>query len=335
MAVQNTVQETAKTAHPEEYSDFLRLYQLSSVSIEATNGASLDPRISEIALGWSGTAHGDQQAAAYRTPGEGIVMYLPLILDFPSRSSAWEPSKPIRALAYSLLQLTASHPIPTAVEFRRLQSPSKGTRIDLHAAADVESQARALCGMISSVVQRVRSFKQSNVVWGIALSIYLDISMSESQGRAQALGIQLLRQEAMETLDECHWEFVHFAAHIQGTFYSLRMLQQLLRYITQQLTSVIPDYLYELEKCLSTLPLLSRFPSIRGLGETLRQVREAGGWGFLSHAFDLSKEVASQIAHIEDPIEIPRKKRKRKASAKEAVSAQPASSNPYDILGVQ
>ncbi len=46
-------QRTAVTAYPAEYSDFARQYTLDEVILEAPDEGPLDPRVSEIALGWS------------------------------------------------------------------------------------------------------------------------------------------------------------------------------------------------------------------------------------------------------------------------------------------
>ncbi|KAH8889646.1 hypothetical protein GQ53DRAFT_689436 [Thozetella sp. PMI_491] len=325
---------TAKI-NPEQFITFKRLYDVSNVALDPEDAGFLDPRVSEVALGWFRTAQVGKPLITPRALGEGIAMYLPPLLDSPSRSSAWDSSRAIRKLAYSFLQLTATRPIPSAVEFRRIQSASKGTTIDLYHKSELQARLMALKTELSGVMEILGDSEERDMLWSVAFSAYLDIIMSESQGKVQSLSVQILQNEAAGILNECSWDFIHFAAQIQGTLYSLRILQQLLRYVYQQPTNGIPDYVSGLESLLNILPPLSRFPSVREVRLRLLQIREAGGWSFLPSVFGLSGETDRQISAIGEPVENKHKKRKRRKSAHEAPPARSSSNNPFDVLDLE
>ncbi|KAF2084811.1 hypothetical protein K490DRAFT_7994, partial [Saccharata proteae CBS 121410] len=74
----------------------------------------LDPRISEYVyqvVGTTSNSSSPDPADSSRT------MYLPFLIDDPSRASSWRPSTPLRQLAYSTLNLSTQHPDdPTSTE---------------------------------------------------------------------------------------------------------------------------------------------------------------------------------------------------------------------------
>ena len=332
--VDKSKQKGAATRRQDEYKSFAKPYNLSGVTLEAVDGVLFDPRVSEIALGWSDPPAVVHGGTAYHSSGMGISMYLPLLLDSPSLTSAWEPSRSIRELAYSFVCQTTGRVIPSAAEYRRLQSLSKGVAIDLVEASELENRTIALRDMISTIMDNTKHIQETDVAWGIVLSIYLDIAMSKSQGKSKGLSIEILHQEATGTLDECSWEYLHFAAQIQGAFYSLRMLQQVLSFFSFHSGRDMPSYVSQLQSHLATIPALARFPSLKNLKAHLISFRQTGGWGFLTKIFQMPEVTAAHVLNIG----VGRKKRKRDRKAKNQGTStviQSSSSNPFDVLGAQ
>ena len=332
--IDKSKQKGAATRRQDEYKSFAKPYNLSGVTLEAVDGVLLDPRVSEIILGWSDPPAVVHGGLAYHSPGMGISMYLPFLLDSPSLTSAWEPSRSIRELAYSFVCQTTERVIPSAAEYRRLQSLSKGVAIELVEASELESRTTALRAMISTIIDNTKDIQEPAVAWGIVLSIGLDIAMSKSQGKSKGLSIEILHQEAMGTLDECSWEYLHFAAQIQGVFYSLRMLQQVLSFYSFHSGRGVPSSVSRLQSHLATIPALARYPSLKSLRAHLTSFRQRGGWGFLTRIFQVPEVTAAHVLNIG----VGRKKRKRDRRAQNQGTStviQSPSSNPFDVLGTR
>ncbi|CAD0010158.1 unnamed protein product [Aureobasidium pullulans] len=126
----------------EEYGSLPKLSKLAMVeTIDKPNVskilARLDPRISEIVH--LVRVKENQEAPSDLQDSDNLNMYLPYLIDDPTRTSAWRSGVSIRAQAYSLLRLLNSS-ITQVTEFERKGTRVAGTTVEL----DLTSSAVAL-----------------------------------------------------------------------------------------------------------------------------------------------------------------------------------------------
>ncbi|KAK3391075.1 XPG domain containing-domain-containing protein [Podospora didyma] len=329
----------AVSAFHDEYSRFTNQYlspELGS-SLKAKNSPDLDPRISEIALRCIGRVEPDQRRRA-KCPDSvddenEFQMYLPVLLDSPSRTSSWEPSKRVRQLAYGILQSVKGMPIPSVSEFRRLQSPSAGVRgVEVPGPDAIEIEGADLLGVLSKL-QVDSDTRPPEMAW-VLLSIYQDIVLNGSQGkRSIPLSLRIIREEAIGKLDQGSWDFLHVLAQVQATYYSLRMLQQIIEF-TKHHVGTITGAALKLANCLSSLPSLPDFPTVRNFADTLKQARETGCLLCLA---TICGDYEDIVPHLHQSIQGLQKSKskttkKRKAASEDSYPVRPRSTNRFDLL---
>ncbi|KAK0665896.1 XPG domain containing-domain-containing protein [Cercophora samala] len=304
----------------EEYDSFIKTYLLPETAPEtiATSGSQLDPRVSELVLRFSQIT-----TTASKEKDASLEMFLPFLLDCPSRTSAWEASRPTRELAYSLLQSGQKSSLKTVSEMRRLQTLSSGSQVDILPPGKVEEE----CSHLSNSISKIRTnIADPELLW-VVLSIYLDIGRTVERAKGYPLSLEILSQEARGKLDQYSWDFLQVFAQSQATLYSLRMLQQILglQERTGRAAVVIT--------VLSDLPPLNRFPSLAAFAETLQRLREVDGLGCL---IELCSDMEDIIPHIEAIGKPPKskkdKKRKAQSGAVEGHPVRARPSNPFELL---
>jgi hypothetical protein len=316
-----------------EYSQFMEQYlspELAS-KLETERVTSLDPRVSELvlrSLRVSGvvTPLEDISSAAQDREDSKPEMYLPFLLDCPSRTSAWEASKPARQLAYALLQLIRGSSIPAVSEMRRLQTISSGLKVDVPPVTEIDDLGASLLTLLSKIEA---GLSKPELVW-VVLAIHQDIVMTMDRARGYPLSLELLGQDAKGRLDPCSWDFLHLLAQTQATYYSLRMLRQILDVSAHQ-TEGLSTTMSQLAKSLERLPSLPGFPSARYFGETITLVRESGGLPCLKDLCEEYEDIGPLIEAIQNP-QSNKKSKKRKAVAPAEGSVKPRSSNPFHLL---
>ncbi|KAK4126280.1 hypothetical protein N657DRAFT_679239 [Parathielavia appendiculata] len=332
-AVERVKRNEAVSAFGVEYSDFIEQYLSPEVASELEKDpiTKLDPRISELVLrslrisGVVTPAAGINPAAQDRNE-HSLEMYLPFLLDCPSRTSAWEASKPVRELAYAALQSIRGSNIPFVSEMRRLQSVSSGLKVDIPPISEIDELSATLLALLSRIEA---DLSRPELIW-IVLAIYQDITMAIKRGRGYALSLEVLGQDAKGRLDPCSWDGLHFLAQIQATYYSLRMLRQILDFSAYHIEPPSTT-MSELAKSLSRLPPWPDFPSPRNFAESITLVREAGGLSCLKNLCEDYEDIISNIVAIQKP-ESNKTSKKRKAVAPAEEKVKPRSSNPFDLL---
>ncbi|KAM0323514.1 hypothetical protein ACHAQA_008795 [Verticillium albo-atrum] len=299
----------------------------------------LDPRISELVLqspalrtrlGLPPVAADDENLPADREPR----IFLPLLLDCPARSSAWEPSLAIRQLAYSLLR--AAHPFPplSVREYRRVQSASNaGKQIPLFEDDDdIQSRASSL----STTLRRAAKQFRNAALARLAVTLHADVATSADAGRdATSLAAVKAFYTAQTTSkeEETSWETIHLAAQVQGVHYSLRILSQVL-----SLLDAVPgdetlsrDVLAELRAVVASIPPLEEYPAARDVVVLLEEARVEGQVKLLAEFLDVEQRDLVPLTKGEEKER--KKEKKRKGGAVAAPVAKRVSSNPFDILG--
>lgn len=324
-----------------EYETFTRQYDNTSTWYHLVLASkpsralpSLDTRISELVLQIDPASappdiFGDKEGDLPNSRSE-VNMFLPLLLDCPSRISAWETSADIRRLAYAALQLIKKS--PCILERRRLQTAFGGKRLELPALADLEGDYTAFYELMTSVRDRLL---QTDLQW-VVLSIHRDIVVSREHGRQHPLSLGLLQRMATGRLESTSWDFVHFVAQVQGTYYSCRMLQQILSFVSTRLEGNVPGYVSRLQSYLAALPPISSFPTIGDLTDINGQLKDAGGFSCLLDMFGSSEELTAQLESVIDPLKRKTKQtaKKEKFAAEEAKLMPILMNNPFGLLAM-
>jgi hypothetical protein len=331
-AVERSKRVEADATPREEYSEFIKQYISPEVAtgFETDQSLILDPRVSEIALRSvlsSDMWPSNDESTKSICIDTQLEMYLPFLLDCPSRVSSWEASKPLRQLAYSILQSARGGKIPSVSEMRRLQSITTGVRVDVPSPLEIDKTASSLLALLSEIDAAI---SKPEVAWTV-LSIYQDIVMTMDRARGCPLSLELLEKEARGRLDTCSWEFFHFLAQTQATLYSLRMLRQILEFVAYNAGPLLPPT-SELASFLSSVPPLPEFPYPRRFADTLRKVREEGGLSCLMSLCADFEDIVSLIKSVLRPEETKKTKKRKAASSMGESQSKSRSSNPFDLL---
>jgi hypothetical protein len=249
--------------HSDEYRDFLREYQPDIERSSAVRGSAyvqnLDPRVSE--LFWQ-----------YELPevfceADQLHIYLGILFEDHSRRCAWEVGRFYRALGYSLLN--QAHPparqFTTVCEFVRRGTRIVAEQITLGGSKTVASDLSMLQKRLDLARSVFWAADQSTfwVMFAIA-EIYRDPSSQTSLPSAVQLERYLTRGFVGKGTE---WTDVHLLAQIHAVLYSLRMLQQLLRFVPDD------NFSGSNRLMLNNLPplhnlLLSRQEIIQGFSRT-------------------------------------------------------------------
>lgn len=336
-ALERTRRADPVSTYGKKYSTFVGEYLTPEVAstVTADQIPALDPRVSELALQSlraSGTATPvSENKSANPTNGDhSLELYLPFLLDCPSRTSSWEASKTVRQLAYAVLQTTSGTRISSVSEMRRMQTESSGLKIDVPELSETDELAISLLALLSRIEA---GLSNSEITWTV-LSIYQDIAMTVDRARGSPLSLEILGQEARGKLDECSWDFLHLLAQTQATYYSFRILAQILEFSTHRGSSLSPAML-KLNDFLSRLPPLSEFPSPRTFADTLRLVRESGGLPCLEGLCADVEDILPHIEAIQRPQETKKTKKRKAARSSGEGPAKARSRNPFDLLAGQ
>ncbi|KAI4810442.1 hypothetical protein E4T45_10764, partial [Aureobasidium sp. EXF-8846] len=133
LAAKDTPMSAGFAEFAEEYGSLPKLSKLAMAESNTETNISralarLDPRISEIVH----LVHvkDNQEAPSDLQDSENLNMYLPYIIDDPTRTSAWRAGVSIRAQVYSLLRVLNSS-ITQVTEFERKGTRVAGTIVEL------------------------------------------------------------------------------------------------------------------------------------------------------------------------------------------------------------
>lgn len=288
----------------------------------------LDPRMSEFILQWTGDAAEAEPTLKGQTAVDNTI-FLPHIFDRWDRASAWEASLPIRRLAYTFMQYFPGSPeVTSVVEYRRaLSRKSSGHTIEL---AD-KTDACQSCQQFLSLAQKFKVDSSSPFLQWVSLCIYQDLAHAAHE-EEESLALQLWRaaSKSMGRLDPGSWDAIHFTAQLQGMFYSLRMLLQILQALGHIVEDGGREIVDRVKECLSSLPPIVDFPTIEGTENLFAQLEQAGSLAVLADIAGL------EAIPFEEESSKKRKSHKQPSSSgKERsrnVADAPLSSNPFDVL---
>ncbi|KAM0348762.1 hypothetical protein ACHAPU_004201 [Fusarium lateritium] len=281
---------------------------------------SLDPRISEMVLQLG--PQGDQLDDM-----KDVKMFLPILLEHPSRGSAWEQSTPIRQLAYTIARWIIPSSSSMTQEYRRVNTTvQKGRQVPMISERIANAQVQDLLRLMSTI--KAGSQGDTARVWH-TLCLTLDIRYCREEGKHSHTLQTLEESRQSPVFKKVVWDAVHFVAHLQAAYYSFRLLKQIIS--LAQTRNMLP----ELQDMLSALPSLEDFPDVEKTLVFLQKSSEAGVYKTISRLVplpDTTNEGAKPKRAVKD-----KKRRVGKESAPKTKArvTKPATRNFFDVLSHQ
>lgn len=210
---QKTFHDFCKDYDPKTFDFGTELMEKVGSMRKAEGSQFLDPRISELIL----------------TSSSSPSIYLPLLIEDPSKAAAWNISRVLRHFAYSCLKSQVSDSSPeTILEYCRrgerivpevIQTFSKKKVISYtkQLAAGLETFSSLFCDFSSTI--NWRTFALSEI-----LHHYAENQKKSPSRSALAYSITGHANRKIS------WHDIHLSAQMEAVLYSLRMLKQILNY---------------------------------------------------------------------------------------------------------
>ncbi|MCJ1404006.1 hypothetical protein MMC11_007230 [Xylographa trunciseda] len=246
--VQRRTQTDIPSHRASDYTDFGKEYEQLTVDDAAQSTSSadwLDPRISEMILQYHGR------------PQENVHMYMPFLIEDPSRSSAWNISIDLRTLAYSLMAHCTSIPKQqqNILEHSRRDTRIVPMEIQLLDFESSLENAESLNRQLDALLRRYCS-SPAVVIWRIfgmteVFSWHLTTGRTFPSQKSAAKAIWGNRDTFIS------WQDVQLSAQLQAALYSVRLLKQVLVYVISHYDLGSDAIILELLRNLKTLPALS------------------------------------------------------------------------------
>ncbi|KAF4976433.1 hypothetical protein FZEAL_6913 [Fusarium zealandicum] len=252
------------TAGYAEFCDEYLDHEIASMPVSGQGKSiqigSLDPRISELVL-----QLGLQNSGSDDMHEDKI--FLPILLENPSRGSAWEQSTPIRQLAYTMARWIIPGSSSSVQEYRRVNTVvQKGRQVPMLPKEAAMIRARGLVNLMSRIKAGTKGDNDRS--WQI-LCLTLDVRHCHEEGK-QSHTLKVLEDSLQRpTPKRISWDILHFVAQLQATYYSLRILKQALS------LALAKETMPELCDMLSSLPSLAKFPDSERTLELLQNSSEA------------------------------------------------------------
>lgn len=291
----------------------------------------LDPRISEYILQYPRFASvvglsGDRDGFALRGRTE-VDIFMPFLLDCPVKTSAWEISTAVRQLAYGLLNLVVpeNQSVLTVLENRRVQHEGGGREWQLPTSEEMQHACENMIATLRAFQAR-SSGTTNNTIWH-SITLKQDLAWATSMDKT-GLAASLIDKSSTGHSVRLSWDIVHFTAQVHGSFYSFRILQQVLDVLLACEVDV-PQYIKTLYEELSNLPKLDKLHSIDEIKEWLAspEARET----LLSVRSFLGIQSSDPKTSKKEKKE--KKKRKRDGAAPESSTPSKRPANIFELLG--
>lgn len=306
-----------------DYQAFASQYDMPALTVEPDNHQQkqlrfMDPRIAEI-------VHQFRDAKATGTIH--IRVFLPWLVDSPSRASAWRIGKDIRKLAYQILD--SFYPtLGQIFEYDRKDTTISANEVTFD--ADLQHNLADFIAWLDNKQATLRVVGSSSMCWRL-IAICVVLEWQEDNGRSLLSADRiwsLATAAAPRSYDE-----LHLCAQLEAALYSIRMLGVIAEYaVNAQLDSTgsapSPATLQTVKK------LLGSMPTLQGM---LRVEHDEVDPDYRQHVDTL---LQSYIAYqdkgsttdfgLQSRRKKPRKKRKKEVIAE--TKKQKLGSNPYDVL---
>lgn len=262
LAAKDTPMSAGFAEFAEEYGSLPKLSKLAmagSISETSTSKAlaRLDPRISEIVH--LVRVKDNQEAPSDLQDFENLNMYLPFIIDDPTRTSAWRSGVSIRAQAYSLLRVLNSS-ITQVTEFERKGTRVAGTVVELDTTSSPSTILEDCLKTIEQDLERHSSLSRAARWRAAAVKLVCQSNLDNDKPPPLSGDISRLVTGTREGI--LSWSFIHASGQMQAALYSLRMLSQ----ISTIAFSIFESTNHEILPSLhSLITLLSDLPTLREL----------------------------------------------------------------------
>jgi hypothetical protein len=282
----------AINAFPDKYEDFKKEYaslllvarnQNEEIEISAVL-RTLDPRVSEYVLQYPFIARLAGQSPENIHSDASPHIFIPFLLDCPIRTNAWDMSMAVRQLAYGLINLIVpdSQHKSSIFEHKRQEGKSRGRELTLPDVSQIPGACNSLVALLSSQLpaELVGTPTSPTMIW-TAAAVYQEVEWAHHNSKTcltQLVGSQINALKSKPNVSkDLNWDVFHLYAQIQGSYYSFRILKQILALIISQKPGIaLLKPMIELNGILQTLPALSSIPDITQAIPVLQAVEENG-----------------------------------------------------------
>ncbi|PHH55588.1 hypothetical protein CFIMG_000912RA [Ceratocystis fimbriata CBS 114723] len=279
----------------------------------------LDPRLSETTLRYIQISFKDEKTQETETP----YSFLPALVDSMLETSAWVPSTSIRQIAYSLLQIIRPSHIKSVNEFRRIsQMNSQGVGVDV---LSHEYLTRAIVNL-TQIMVRFNDLSSSDFL--MAITLRLDIQNAVlAQRRPHSFKLVANASSINELQSTVSWALLHFSAQTQACAYSLRMIQQLLSFMSCNNTQE-PESTSHMGRHLLRLLPPTGLPDLQGIQSFFLKLPGT----------PLLRDLCAEFGVDEPRVKPPRKQKATNTNPKTISQASmpklksPNSNNPFELL---
>lgn len=243
--------------------DFRDASSLQENSLPQSLEHYLDPRVSELVL----------RTKSNSEARDGLI-FLPLLLEDPFRTSAWVAARPIRMLGYQCLDIRSDCLPFTLTENVGRESASVVEIVGLsNAGSDTEIAVVKLLDEIEGARKTCHGIGGDILFWRVFALMWTHTWLTKQHKKAPS------ESDIAHTLcgskgEHRTWSFIHLMAQVHGVLYSLSMLRQILVYNKAVQEQVLSSTLQKLVDTLCGLPALSELLiSDRELGQHMAKYR--------------------------------------------------------------
>ncbi|RDW77208.1 hypothetical protein BP6252_05261 [Coleophoma cylindrospora] len=333
--VQNALILKSVKEHKNMYKDFIQEYTPSGISVVDPHVGvrsilkELDPRISEFVLQFRFYSEiAGRPLSSIEENAKDIHVFLPFLLDCPVRTNAWEISTATRQLAYGLINASLPRQQTfTVFEHRRQQKESTGRELSVPECSELDEACLTVIRLIERLESKIP--KLSGFDKWLAMAVYQDLDLAASYGKvALSRGlVQMYKKQSFAHDGTLSWDSLHFLAQIQGSYYSFRMVKQLLRLVLSCSNSAsMPESFRKLLRKFEELSPMSEVQDQRQYPTILQTISENNLITILEALLGIIKAPISKESKKE------REKRKRDQGEPGLLAPRRKSTNPFAIL---
>lgn len=227
----------------EEYAKETSTSNDKEMDNQISSSQMLDPRLSELAL----QCDDAQQNTVH--------MYLPFLMEDPSRASTWGVSSGLRSLAYTLLVgLDSQRLTPIILEYSRRDIRIVATGVRILDSSDLALAAKILNRKLVAIRDRFVTLSPAST-WRIFGMVEVFFWYMDS-GRTLPSHLAFSKVFRGSKGDLISWQDVQLSAMLQAALYSTRLLKQVLNHVKYRATTRLESKLSMLQSHLEKLPPL-------------------------------------------------------------------------------
>ncbi|TVY89830.1 hypothetical protein LAWI1_G006068 [Lachnellula willkommii] len=337
----------AIVAYPDKYREFEKEYAsllvVADEQDEKTEAPiilqTMDPRVSEYVLQYPCIASLAGQSREDSLSGTAPHIFIPFLLDCPIRTNAWEVSMAVRQIAYGLMNLIVpdDQQQSTVFEHKRQEGKSRGRELTVPDVSQIPEACSDLVAVLSSQLpaELVSTEASPSAIW-TAAAVYQDVQWAHFNSKpclSQLVGSQInTLDRKFDVSKDLSWDVFHLYAQIQGSYYSFRMLKQIIALvISQKQSSALPKPLTDLHGVLQTLPALSCIPDIAHATPVFEAVEKNG----MLVAAQKIIGIFLPVSQSSEPRKAIKTKRKRDQGAATLSAERKKPNNSFSLLDVE